>query len=354
AEELFVYPFGNAFQPPPRSGLQPGENGIAVDLNVAPPFDNRTVYEAKFEIDSFASFFQISTAYWRATGSHAFVDAQAWVPAVTRILGIIRQLQEPTYTASTTLNAPVVEYSRLTDTATETQFGGGRGNPVRRTGMVRTLFRPSDDATIFPFLVPANAFLSVELQRLGEMLQEIGAQPGLAADALELAREIRTGVWTFGTTTHPTHGRVFVFEADGYGSALVMDDANGPALLSLPYLGFVAASDEVYVNTRRMVLSSDSPWYFSGPYIRGVGSPHTGFSRVWPMAVAMQGLTSSNATEVRECLDQLKASTSRLGLIHESVNMADEYDYTRSWFAWANGLAGQFVIDALARFPGII
>ncbi|KAJ2767268.1 hypothetical protein IWQ57_004018 [Coemansia nantahalensis] len=186
------------------------------------------------------------------------------------------------------------------------------------------------------------------------MLQEIAALPSLAAEALALAREIRAGVWRFGTVVHPTHGRVFAYEVDGYGSVLVMDDANGPALLSLPYLGFVAADDPVYQNTRRMVLSPDNPWYFAGPYIHGVGSPHTGFSKVWPMAVAMQGLTSTSRAEVRECLRQLKASTSGLGLIHESVSVADEADYTRSWFAWANSLTSQLVIDAVARFPGIL
>ncbi|KAJ2781766.1 hypothetical protein H4R18_002679 [Coemansia javaensis] len=354
AEELLGYTFGNAFQPPPRSGLAPSENGIALDLDVVPPFNNNTVFEAKFEIDSFASFFQIATAYWRATGDHAFVSAPAWVPAVTSILSSIRRLQEPTYTADGRLNKPLVEYSRLTDTATETQFGGGRGNPVRYTGMVRTLFRPSDDATIFPFLVPANAFLAVELGRLGAMLREIGVAPALAREAELLAAEIRRGVLEFGTAVHPRHGRVFVYEADGYGSSLVMDDANGPALLSLPYLGFVPAGDETYQNTRRLALSPDNPWHFSGPAITGVGSPHTGYMKVWPMAVAMRGLTSDSADEVAECLDMLKSSAAGLGLMHESVGVADPAIYTRSWFAWCNSLVAQFVVDAMARFPGII
>ncbi|KAI8325327.1 meiotically up-regulated gene 157 protein [Martensiomyces pterosporus] len=355
AEELVEDVFGNAFQPPPRSGLQPTANGIAVDLKVAPPFNNVTVFEAKFEIDSLASFLQISTSYWRATGDSKFLASRSWVTAVRQILSNIRRLQEPTYSAAHMLNPAVVAYKRLTDSATETQFGGGRGNPVKHTGMVRTLFRPSDDATIFPFLVPANAFLSVELSNLSQMLQTLNVYPDLAQEAKQRSDEIRAGVLGFGTALHPKHGRVFVYETDGYGSSLVMDDANGPALLSLPYLGFVPATDPIYQNTRRLILSpDDNPWYFTGPYIQGVGSPHTGFMKVWPMAVTMQALTSVDRAEVKGCLDVLLASTSGLGLMHESVSVTMPSDYTRSWFAWCNSLTAQLVVDAVTRFPGII
>ncbi|KAJ1809869.1 hypothetical protein LPJ56_004468 [Coemansia sp. RSA 2599] len=355
AEELVGYPYGNAFQPPPRSGLYPTENGIAVDLLVEPPFDNSTVFEAKFELDSFASFFQISTAYWRATGDFQFMYNPSWGQAVSAILGAIEKLQEPTFNSKHLVNKPLVQYSRLTYTATETQFGGGMGNPVKYTGMAKTLFRPSDDASILPFLVPANAFLSVELNQLGFMLDSIGVYAELSGIAKTLSEEIRKGVFEHGTMLHPKYGRVFVYETDGYGSALVMDDANGPSLLGLPYMGFIAQNDPVYQSTRKMILSvEDNPWYFTGNYIHGIGSPHTGFQKVWPMAVAMRGLTSSDQVEVKECLDQLLATTSSLGLMHESVHVYRTLDYSRSWFAWCNSLASQFVVDAITRFPGII
>ncbi|KAJ2349424.1 hypothetical protein IWW50_005011 [Coemansia erecta] len=354
AEELSEYPFGNAFQPPVRSGLKPAQNGIGVNLNVFPSYDNRSVFEAKFEIDSFASFFQIATSYWRSTGDYRFISSPSWLSAVSKILEIIELLQKPTYNGRT-LNKPVVAYTRSTHEAKETQFGSGMGNPVKYTGMVRSLFRPSDDATIFPFLVPANAFLCVELEHLSDMLKKLRMFSDISEKAAKLASQIRAGINQYGVATHPEHGQVFAFEVDGYGSVLLTDDANGPSLLSMPYLGFVNASNPVYKNTRKMVLTlEDNPWYFAGSYIHGVGSPHTSYLKVWPMAVAMRGMTSDNSDEVKECLDQLKASTSGLGLIHESVNVNDGTDYTRSWFAWGNALTSQFVIDALTRFPGII
>ncbi|KAJ1949686.1 hypothetical protein EC988_004671, partial [Linderina pennispora] len=249
AEELVEDVYGNAFQPPQFSVLKPTPNGIAIDLEVFPMFNNETVFEAKFEIDSWASFLQISTQYWRATKDTSFISRAPWVAAVQNILRAARLLQAPTVLGGRRLSPLTVAYKRNTDTATETQFGGGRGNPVKYTGMVSTLFRPSDDATIFPFLVPANAFLSVELANLSKMLRTLNIYSDLAQAAELLSDEIRKGVFEYGTLVHPKHGRVFAYETDGYGSALIMDDANGPSLLSLPYLGFVDAQDPIYSNT---------------------------------------------------------------------------------------------------------
>ncbi len=72
-------------------------------------------------------------------------------------------------------------------------------------------------------------------------------------------------------------GRVFAYEIDGYGSRIVMDDANIPSLLSLPILGFIERTDELYLNTRRMVLAEvGNPYYLRGNWFHGIGGPHIG------------------------------------------------------------------------------
>lgn len=43
-------------------------------------------------------------------------------------------------------------------------------------------------------------------------------------------------------------------QVDGRGNHLLMDDANVPSLLSIPYLGY-KYDPEIYANTRRFILS---------------------------------------------------------------------------------------------------
>jgi meiotically up-regulated gene 157 (Mug157) protein len=47
-------------------------------------------------------------------------------------------------------------------------------------------------------------------------------------------------------------------------------------------------------------------------------------------------------------------NTNGLGLIHESVNIHDQSDYTRPWFAWANSFFAEMVLDLAERKPYLI
>ncbi|KAJ2488350.1 hypothetical protein IWW37_004893 [Coemansia sp. RSA 2050] len=360
AEQIAAYPFANAYKPPKRSGLVPGENSWAKGDSVYPPFDPHTVFEAKFEIDSLAAFFKLSTAFWRQQQQETdhLLDMGVWRQAVTVAVELLVQLQEPTFDSAQRLTESMVRFVRTANAPTETSFGNGRGNPIRRTGMVRTLFRPSDDSVIFPFLVPANAMLAVELRALADMLDKTG-NITIASHSRRLADDITHGIYEFGTVEHPKYGKVFTYEVDGYGSHLLMDDANVPSLLALPYLGFVDATDPIYLNTRRMVLSPDNPWYFSNSsfgLLGGIGSPHTGFRRVWPMSAAMQALTSADQQEIADSVHMLAASTSGLGLMHESVDIDSENDhlYTRPWFGWCNGVVSELITHTVAKYPGLL
>ncbi|KAJ2813251.1 hypothetical protein H4S07_000834 [Coemansia furcata] len=360
AEQIASYPFANAYKPPARSGLVPGENSWAKGDSVHPPFDLRTVFEAKFEIDSLAAFFKLSTAFWRQQQqtSNDLLDMDLWRHAITTAVELLEKLQAPTFDADQRLTDATVRFLRTANSPTESSFGGGRGNPIRRTGMVRTLFRPSDDSVIFPFLVPANAMLAVELRALADMFDQTG-DAAIASRSRNLADEITRGIYAFGTVEHPKYGKVFAYEVDGYGSHLLMDDANVPSLLSLPYLGFVNATDSIYQNTRHMILSLDNPWYFSNGTsgsLSGIGSPHTGFRRAWPMSVAIQALTSDDKQDIVNAVRLLAASTAGLGLMHESINIdsVDGKSFTRPWFAWCNGVVSELITHIVAQYPGLL
>jgi meiotically up-regulated gene 157 (Mug157) protein len=123
-----------------------------------------------------------------------------------------------------------------------------------------------------------------------------------------------------------------------------MDDANVPSLLSLPYLGYRAADDPAYLNTRRFVLSGENPYYYEGRAARGIGSPHTPPGYFWPIAVAMQGLTATDPEEREECLRILTTTDAGTGLMHEGVSVDDPGRYTRPWFGWANSLFAELVL----------
>ncbi|KAJ2250651.1 hypothetical protein GGI13_003989 [Coemansia sp. RSA 455] len=349
AEQIAAYPFANAYNPPARSGLVPGENGWAKGGT------------AKFKIDSLAAFLKLSTAFWRQQqqqDADSLLDMGVWRHAVTIAVELLVQLQAPTFDSEQRLTDATVRFVRTANTPTESSFGGGRGNPIRRTGMVRTLFRPSHDSVIFPFLVPANAMLAVELRALADMLDKTG-DTTIASRSRRLAEDITRGIYEFGTAEHPKHGHVFAYEVDGYGSHLLMDDANVPSLLALPYLGFVNATDPIYQNTHRLLLLPDNPWYFSNGtlgLLNGIGSPHTGFRKVWPMSAAIQALTSNDQQEIAEAVRVLAASTAGLGLMHESVDIdsANGNSFTRPWFAWCNGVVSELITRVVSEYPGLL
>ena len=133
-----------------------------------------------------------------------------------------------------------------------------------------------------------------------------------------------------------------------------MDDANVPSLLSLPYLNAVSSNDQVYLNTRKFVLSSNNPFFFKGTAGEGTGGPHAGLDMIWPLSIIMRGLTSNDSNEVKKCLQMLKHSNAETGFMHESFNKNDASNFTRKWFAWANTLFGEFVIHTSQRYPSII
>lgn len=81
--------------------------------------------------------------------------------------------------------------------------------------------------------------------------------------------------------------------------------------------------------------------------------PHIGLSNAWPMSLLVQAQTSNSDTEIKECL-ALVLKASKLGLIHESVDVNNVGSYTRSWFAWANGVFAETILDIAKRKPHLI
>jgi uncharacterized protein len=312
---------------------------------VHPVYEPSFVFECKYELDSLAHFLALGNDFNEHTGSKEFLNAR-WYQALQTLLTVLEDQARPTFDTETgQYRRNQYTFSRNTNTGTETLNLNGVGNPLNGgTGLVRSAFRPSDDATTLGFFIPANAQMAMELKRTAKILKEVGGKDELAQTIDEWSQQITKGIWEHGVVKHRKFGKVFAYEVDGYGSSILMDDANYPSLLALPLMGFVDADDETYQNTRRMLLSgSSNPYYLKGREFQGIGGelferhsmssinilvgPHIGLMNAWPMSLLVQARTSDNDEEIMECIDFVLRS-SKLGLIHESVDVNMIHSYT--------------------------
>ncbi|RXW23362.1 hypothetical protein EST38_g2481 [Candolleomyces aberdarensis] len=347
ARYVAQFPYCGAFQPPPESGLPTSRNEWAENVIVNPPVDPKIVFECKYEIDSLCGFLKLSRAYHAATGDSSFINTH-WKTAVDQIFRVIREQSQPSFDE----NFNFISYFNWTGSrGSLSPRVNNRGNnePKAYTGLVGTSHRPSDDLTVFAFLTPANAMLSVELGHLADVLDQVGDLKNVSTQAREWSARIKDAIWQ--TTVQEN---IFAYETNGFGGRYVMDDANVPSLLSLPYLGFLEKDDETYVATRKLLLSARNPYYAAGKNISGIGGPHITPWHPWPMSLVSSIYGTDDDTEILNALYMIANNTNGLGLIHESQSIYNGSDYTRSWFAWANSYFAEVVLDLAERKPHLI
>ncbi|PWY87525.1 hypothetical protein BO70DRAFT_310768 [Aspergillus heteromorphus CBS 117.55] len=352
AEFVIQSPYCNAFQPPSPSGIQPTNNGQ--QDTVHPAYEPSVVFECKYELDSLANFLALATDFYENTGSTEFLTNR-WYLALNTLLSVLDAQSAPTFNSKQQYVQNQYTFQRQTTLGTETLSLAGIGNPLNRgTGLIRSAFRPSDDATILGFFIPPNAMMSVQLNKTASILRAVGGQDDLASNLQSRSDKLAQAVREHGIVQHPKYGDVYAFEVDGYGSRILMDDANVPSLLSLPLLGFLDKSDQTYQNTRTMILSAEgNPYYLTGSDFHGIGGPHIGLQNAWPMSLLVQAMTSSSQAEITTSINLVRNS-SLLGLVHESINVNNIKDYTRPWFAWANSVFAQTILKVAAENPDII
>ncbi|KAI2466186.1 glycoside hydrolase family 125 protein [Annulohypoxylon bovei var. microspora] len=353
ARYLIISPYCNAFQPPPESQIITEPNGGT--YSVTPSYDRNVVFTCNFELDDFGGFLQLSHDYYTATGDLDFFGKFQWISAVQSILAASEDMRKPTYDSDGKWVPPVYSFQSLTMSGSGTLGNNGMGSPVNDTGLVRSPFRPSDDAAMFDFNIPANMMLSRYLESTSQIMERLPNAPkSLAREMKDMAAEIREAINQWGIVRAPNGQKIFAYEVDGFGGQNLMDDANIPSLLSAPFLGYVNKSDPLYQNTRAFVISRSNPWWCTGPYINAIGSPHIRPGAAWPMSSIMQVMTSDNDSEILTAITEVLRTTDGYGLIHESVDSFDSSNWTRQWFTWANGLFGQMIMDLAERKPHIL
>lgn len=333
---ILIDPYANAF----NDG--PSDSQWKNDITEMKP----NLHERKWEIDSLCYPIGLAYGYWKTTNDVSVFDDD-WKFAMKLVLKIFKEQQRKD-------GKGPYRFMRETAWATDSLPLGGYGNPVNPVGLIVSSFRPSDDATIFPFLVPSNYFAVVSLRQLAEIFTYVIKDKTFADECTSLADEIEEALSKYAVTEHLNFGEIFPYEVDGFGNQLFMEDANIPSLLSLPYLKAISLDDDIYNNTRKFLFSKNNPYYFEGKAGNGIGGPHAGLGKIWHLSVIMRGLTSTHENEIVDCIKLLKSSHANTGFMHESFDKDDAAKFTRPWFAWANTLFGEFILMVQNNYPHLL
>lgn len=306
----------------------------------------KELHERKWEIDSLCYPIRLAYHYWLLTKDTS-VFREDWHEAMTLVVRTFKEQQRKG-------NQGPYSFTRDCDRPTDSQINNGWGAPVKPVGLIVSAFRPSDDATQYGFLIPANMFAVVSLRQLAEIERKVYGHEDFATECMTLAGEVDAAIHRYGTYNHPVCGRIYAYEVDGFGNAYCMDDANVPSLLAAPYLGYCSCNDALYLNTRKMIWSDNNPYFFRGKAGEGVGGPHVGLSYIWPMSIIMKALTADDPDEIRYCLKLLRNTDGDTGFMHEAFHAENAADFTRVWFAWANTLFGELILKTIREYPDVL
>ena len=327
---ILIDPYANAFN------REANGRGHVHDI----PKNSPWVWERKFELDSLCYPLWLLTRYVAATGDESAMD-DLFLQAFDKVISTFRTEQRHKSFSP--------YYHERVDRRHEQWCGYGA--PVKENGLVWSGYRPSDDNCTYNYYIPGNMFICSVLEKLRPLFVKMGDLEREKKCA-DLSDEIRRALDECAAAEAPNGTKIYALETDGLGNHNVMDDANVPNLLSLPYVDYPFVDKKLYENTRAYMLSKSNPYYFEGSAITGIGSPHTPDGYVWPLSLIVQAMTSNDAEEIRNCVSMIAHSTGGTHYIHESVQKDNDKVFTRPWFAWANSFFADLVLTkADVLFP---
>ena len=311
-------------------------NARAINLDVyANAFqEDYHTWERKWEVDSIAWPVALLQVYYGATHDRSIFSPELHV--ALRQIVVTYNCEEHHRECS--------KYDYPYHVPTKDEFDEG-------TGLIWCAFRPSDDPVEYRFNIPQNALAAVALRDIASLARIGYGDTALSKEAYALESRVITGILRYGIFFNPQRNVwMYAYETDGYGNYNLMDDANIPNLTELPGIDWSSSYDPVYLNTRAFVLSMDNPWYFSGRYAQGLGSPHTPYGFVWPLGIIGRALTSTDRSEIENSITTLAETDTEDGLIHESFYPDGYWRFTRQEFGWANALYAELLFRTLAGF----
>ena len=324
---ILIDPYANAFNRTPNG------NGHAYDLDKQSPW----VWERKFELDSLCYPLWLLIKYYEKTQDKSCMDS-LFLRAFDTIMQVFRIEQA---------HAERSQYYHEIFNRDSSRWCG-KGTPVSNCGLVWSGYRPSDDKCQFGYYIPGNMFIVAVLTKLSGLFASVLQDDKRAKECDLLASQIQSALDSL-AVVEKDGKRIYALETDGLGNYNLMDDANIPNLIAMPYYEYPYIDEEVYRNTREYMFSFKNPYYFEGRVLKGIGSPHTPKDRVWPLSLIIRALTTENELEILECIRLLVNSTGGTGYIHEAVDKDDDFVYSRPWFAWANSLFAYMILEKSTR-----
>ncbi|MBW4331958.1 glycoside hydrolase family 125 protein [Stakelama sp. CBK3Z-3] len=337
---ILIDPYANAFDKDPTAPSK-------LEWSQTDQTDMKPgVAERKWEIDSLCYPMRLSHEYWKRTRDKTPFDDR-WSEAMKLAVHTFRVQQRKE-------GRGPYHFQRKALAPTDTLMLGGYGRPTKKIGLIHSMFRPSDDACLYPFLIPSNLFAVSVLRKIAQVHREARGDDAAARDAEALADEVEGVLKRHALIPDGKGGQVWAYEIDGFGNYIFMDDANVPSLSGLAMLGVVSHDDPLFRRTADLAWSTRNPYFFQGKAAEGIGGPHIGMDMIWPMSIITHAMNADDDATIRQCLHWLKTSHAGTGFMHESFNKDDPSDFTRSWFAWANALFGQLIVELAERKPAIL
>jgi meiotically up-regulated gene 157 (Mug157) protein len=304
------------------------------------------VHERKWEIDSLCYHIRLSYEYYILTGDNSIFDNN-WKKSIDLILNTLQVEQRKNG------KSPYL-FIRNGNQMIDAPVFNGTGRPLKPNGLIASMFRPSDDATLFGFLIPSNIFAMISLRQVAEIYKKENINNLISIKCNDFANEIEIALEKFAIHDHLDFGKMYAYEIDGYGNKLFMDDANVPSLMSLAYLNNSFRDNPLYLNTRKFLISENNPYFLKGKIAEGQASPHTGKEKIWPMGIILRAMTSNDDNEIKKCLKMLINTHDNTGFMHEAFHKDNQSDFNRSWFAWANTLFGELIIKLYNERPHLL
>ena len=304
------------------------------------------VHEQKWEVDSLCYVIRLSYNYYKLTNDSTIFD-DTWIKSARIILDTFLTEQRKN-------GQSPYRFIRFGSAMVDAPLFSGTGRPFKPNGLICSMFRPSDDATMYPFLIPSNIFASISMKQLSEIFTNEDIDIHFSQRCLSLSKEIDSAIKKYAVKEHLDFGKIYAYEIDGFGNNLFMDDANVPSLMSLGYLDPTFLNDEIYLNTRKFLLSENNPYFLKGKAAEGQASPHTGKDKIWPMGIILRAMTSDNDSEITKCIKMLINTHAGTGFMHEAFDKDNPENYFRSWFAWANTLFGELIIKIYNERPHLL